>query len=290
MLSKKIFVFLFFLYFINFYFSQDIEYCDGEINITKEGFSEIKLLILLDSTKQDFFYIENFGCNNILTYDSKGDLNYFTHNKEIIIKLREKKPDYSLSFFCNSLELTKKYKEWYFDFNIPFNCDVKVNLPEDSYIIKAEAIIFSKDNRISLLFKDTNSIKFSYSFEKLNKTDKINFSNIVILLIFLLLFLFFIVFVIYFKPFISRESKESSKNNSLESKQKELDNYKKYLSDREFLIVKMLFERGPLTQRKIQIEVGLPKSTLSRTLKKLENKGIVKSYSLGNTKKIELLK
>ncbi|MBI4044104.1 MAG: winged helix-turn-helix transcriptional regulator [Candidatus Diapherotrites archaeon] len=62
----------------------------------------------------------------------------------------------------------------------------------------------------------------------------------------------------------------------------------KFLSDNERRIMDELMNTSPLPQRSLQVKLGLPKSTLSRTIKKLEVKGLVKTIDIGNSKRLEL--
>ena len=53
---------------------------------------------------------------------------------------------------------------------------------------------------------------------------------------------------------------------------------------------KLLEKLEPITQRRLQAELGMPKSSLSRTLGKLEAKGLIRTNEMGNTKLILLEK
>jgi uncharacterized membrane protein len=127
-----------------------------------------------------------------------------------------------------------------------------------------------KEDYLNITFFNKSYIELNYNIEKENtvKNKNLLLYYISIVLIFILL-IFFLVF--RFKI------KDKSKNNLL-----------KGLNKNEQKIIKLLLEKKQITQKKIALETDLTKASISRNLKKLENKNYIKIIPYGRTNKIEL--
>ncbi|MBL7206513.1 MAG: winged helix-turn-helix transcriptional regulator [Candidatus Aenigmarchaeota archaeon] len=82
-----------------------------------------------------------------------------------------------------------------------------------------------------------------------------------------------------------KEKKEAKKEEKFTERQRDLI---KTLPVKEKEIIDVLFKKNKITQKALARETTLPKSTLSRTLKKLKAKNIIEIDDYGTTKMIRL--
>ncbi len=82
-----------------------------------------------------------------------------------------------------------------------------------------------------------------------------------------------------------RSSEKTASQKDFSERQKDI---MKTLSEKEKNIITFLFFEGKLTQSQLRHKTGFPKSTLHRTLKKLENKNIIICKEYAGIKKFEL--
>ena len=81
-----------------------------------------------------------------------------------------------------------------------------------------------------------------------------------------------------FKKFEKKRIDKEVTEKQVTEKQKDILNT---LTENETKIVKLLIENKRLTQKKLLFLVGLPKSTLSRTLSHLQRKNIIEMKRVG---------
>ncbi|WP_456369301.1 helix-turn-helix transcriptional regulator [Geoglobus sp.] len=108
--------------------------------------------------------------------------------------------------------------------------------------------------------------------------------------------LLFIVLILWaVKDFVGRLSNNSGKNcgnsnSALQNSSGEISILLRSLKDNERRVVECLHEFGEMTQVELSARTGIPKSTLSRILRSLEERGIVERYSNGMSKTVRLRK
>jgi len=266
---RKIIVCLFLVVLTCFVFAQKINVLQGEIIVDDAGFAEIELLFIADSSSGGTILLPELGCQELLLYDETGLLEY----EGPAFVPREITGNYSFSLSCTSNTLTKKDKDWLFSVALPEAKESSLNvaLPENAVLLKSEpdGIVYAENSVVSINFSDSSKISIYYSQTK----EETGEEDYLLLLFAACLFLAFVGGTYFFMK-----------------KRKPGRDPTRYLSDAERKIFLVVEKEKRITQRKLQIATGLPKSTLSRTLKKLENTGFVKTTSAGSTKFIELEK
>ncbi len=161
-----------------------------------------------------------------------------------------------------------------------------LTLPEDSSInyVKSSGYIGIEEDQGNLVVKgfgeNTNlSVMVQYQIEKNSEVlgaDNVDV-NIVLLIIILVLIVLFII-VYFFKDTDKNKSSDSFDDDSL-----------KGLNMRQKDIMKILIESEvPLTQTDIQKELGIPKASVSRNVRRLELKGLIEKEKLGMSNVIRL--
>ena len=264
----------------------------ADFRISPEGFSEAEILLVADSSAANNLSIPNFGCDSVSAYDLQGKIDSSLGQGDIIIVPREKTGKYSFTISCQSGTMAKKEKDWLFTAELPFPEEagsMKVSLPAKAFLISStpDGRIFVENSGLSLIFDSSSRASINYSFE--NKNQIANPADNSSILLFAGISLAIIIAYLSFVYYRNKKRKEES-NGKGEIKEAPAEKEcLKYLLGSEKKIVEALQGEKRITQRKLQIETSLPKSTLSRTIKKLELKGIVKCTDAGSTRFIELI-
>ena len=258
--------------------------------------------------------IENFdvsiqlsGMNSLVSYAVETDLpeiainppldakiiscseNYTRENNQIKVALTGKKLllDYSTESFI------EKAGKSYFtaDLSLPAetkNLTVRLILPESSTLEKAfpEPILTSDGRHIILSWNIKNAEASLPIFVVYNEQGGI-FGSIEIIS-----GLFGIAFIIAIILFLLSLKKSGKIKDILKTKKKaKLKGRKElHLLESEASIVNFLKQsRGSAWQKQIQLKTGFSKAKLSRVIRDLEARKLVKKIPLGNTNKIRLL-
>jgi len=151
---------------------------------------------------------------------------------------------------------------------------VSVYLSENAKLLSANegAEIYTLGGIIIIDLKSVDNLEISY---ELGRKESKNYLWILYIVLLILVLLFF-----FRKKFIKPKKlleKVSSKKDKIEEKNDVMNT----LTETESKIVKVLTENKRLTQKKILFLTGLPKSTLSRTLRSLQRKNIIEIKRVG---------
>jgi uncharacterized membrane protein len=271
-MRKLIAVFL--LLVIPFSLCQEVRTWNARAEIGENGFTELEILLVLDSTKGNLVELEGLECSSLSLYDETGPLDYSLSGSSISFMARGASESYSFSLVCVSGEMTSKEESWLFSLKMPFegsNGSLVVVLPPNAFLTKSvpEGAVFAEDSRLSLRFIDADEVSVLYSFSG-PAERKGDYTGMPVAVA---------VAVAVGLAFIY-----------LKGMKKRREGFLKYLGDNERKVAGIVQDKGRITQKMLRIESGLPKSTLSRTVRSLENKGIVKTVSAGSTKFVELKK
>jgi uncharacterized membrane protein len=190
------------------------------------------------------------------------------------------------SLFLEIVYLTDRYtskKEglWSIDYYPIFNDytdSLEIKFPEYTEIRNVSTdlrFISPEGNKFVLSYKDpVSSFKVDYLLKPTSFPDRsFSFLNFLIP--------FFIAFTLTF--FGLRKYNKYKKNN-LNNK----DELLLGLNENEQKIIKVVIEKNGILQKYLDKETSLPKGTVSRNLKKLENKGYVSIKSFGVNNKVFL--
>lgn len=291
---KKIVSFIFLLIF---FFQINLVNATGiysiEVNVNEKGGALVRDMFSIDSRNMSSFFLPSFSPKSIKAYDEKGALNYSVSNG-IYVNLHSK-DKYSFTVEYSSDVLTSKNaSEWTFHYDYykvgNFN-DIKYTLilPSNAllYSFFPEGTTYSENDHIHIVWDIPNeisseTIEAKYGFKPPpNEIKKsINqYPNVAVLSVSIVIILIIISLLFKKIKFKSKFKEDFSPG------QKDLIHT---LTENERKIIRELFNKKELTQKKISLLTGIPKSTLSRTLKRLEMKNFIEVRDYGNTKIIKL--
>lgn len=216
--------------------------------------------------------------------------------KNFLIKINSAE-NLSISYITLSM-IDKRGEKFYFvskNYLINENQKVKLVLPDSAVLVK-EGLIFpepdeiSSDGRSIILrwndFKE-EQIVVDYEFVK-----KKNFIPYAVILIIILLFIGYLIFQRKnFKKEIEKIKEKSGKNKQKFKETKE-ESLTKNLYEDEKKIVEYLLNKkdNEAWTKEIVRELGISKVKLSRKLRSLEQKELIKKIPYGNENKIRILK
>lgn len=254
MYKKNIIIIAIFIYlFINLIFAQNY-YADLEIDVNSQGLVNI------------------FG---------KTDYNEF---KEILNSPQFTSKD--KEYWILNITTKKVFDNFIFELYLPKNSQINYIKTTPNFRIDEE------NNRIKLIGTGENkpiTIIVQYKIEN-NQIILKQENNIII---------YFIIFIIsiisgflinkYLHQKKEKRRKKYIKSNKLEELEYTRININ-ILPQRQQEIIKILKEKGKITQKELENIMKIPKSSISRNIKTLEIKGIVKKENIGITNYIHLKK
>ena len=222
-------------------------------------------------------------------------LNYELEEKEgnKFIKINSGK-NFSIKYITESM-IDKSKKGYYFTSKNYLNelQNVKLVLSETAILVK-DGIVFPLDyaletdgRSIILKWKNYNESQIVVNYEFKGKNDFIYY------VIFVFVFLVFFIYSIFQKR---RSKQETKKTKMKQSSEKIVKKKKEFLTknlfEEEKKIVEYLFAKKgkEAWTKKIAKELEISKVKLSRKLKSLEKKELIKKIPYGNENKIRLLK
>lgn len=288
-MERKIAAAFFILFAVHLVFAGEIKAWQAEAEIDIKGFTRLDLLFIADSSDGKIV-VPDFDCIEISVYDEKGNLAYEAANESITAVPRTLSQNYSFSMHCIAPALARKERNWVFSIGFPFDGSgsIKVILPDGALLTKSrpEGKVYIEGSRLTVSLEGSKEVLMEYSFLHEGKNSGADY--------FLYLVAAIVVLTGALLFFMSKNKRTEEKTVSeipLAGKKDDAkeNDFMKYLNANEKKIMDLIVAEKRITQRKIQTESGLPKSTLSRTLKRLEAKGIIKTVSAGNTKFVELL-
>jgi len=175
---------------------------------------------------------------------------------------------------------------------------IKINLDE-GIVVNEEKIFpkgyyFESDGQMISINWELKNVKKEDTFAIFVELKDLTKSPVYFILGIILLgiTLFFLLFLLMKKKFNRKqfpEIKKEGKNEELIS-EKENDEKYDYLLDTEKKVIEELkkAERNELWQKQIQNLTGFSKAKVSRLVRNLESRGLVKKIIFGNTNKIRL--
>ncbi|GEM_PF-2696351 len=290
------------------------------VTVDERGDALVKHQIVIDSRTLTEIPVEVFDSRGIRVYDAQKELDYSVDKNTVLVTPGSFVENYSLTVEYTTSMLTSKQGDTWF-FSLSFlpqndyeNLKISAGLPSNAKLLtnNPPAIVFLDSQKLNLewnlqnTFGNTVTVSASYNFEPTvtgpNDLGFIAFALIGLLAIGGAVYYFSRKKLFEPKEDVSQtqklkttENKNSDKpegnsngaSKTANNKQKEL---MKLLNENEVKVVNELLKEDLITQRTLLVRTGLVKSTLSRTIKKLELKGLVKVNDIGNTNRIELSK
>ena len=219
--------------------------------------------------------------------------------KQLVIK--ENINEIQTKNYVDSESMNSAGNEIYFikKINFPDNFDkaeIKLNL-EKGIVVKPEEIfptdykIESDGQTLSIIWK-LNSVKKSEVLAFFVTLENINRSYIIFYLISGIIVILVIGYFAY-KKFSKQSTKQKSAKIKTKHKSKQEKKKEEYdfLLDTEKKVINELkkADRNELWQKQIQNATGFSKAKVSRLIRTLEARGLIKKISFGNTNKIRLI-
>ncbi len=297
MKAKAFVLLLAFLFLIPVAFSQQIEFATVRLSISENGNSAVQMLLLFDSTEVESLQLKALEeMQNISAYDSEGSLEVAQSGDALEIVPRARTKIYSLTVEFETPALTERKSSGDWQFYLEFvplhtysELSVELYLPENAMLQETQplGIMYAADNRAVVEWRKQGIAPGSIALFEANYVfgggiedeDAADEFPLMFALAIMIVLAGAIVLI-----FLQATKEPKGRRDSGESREKVMQ----LLSDNERRIVEKLLQKDGISQRSLQVEIAMPKATLSRTLKALQQKDIVESKPVGNTNKIFL--
>lgn len=286
------------------------------VALDEKGDAFVQHFLEFDSRTEKNISLHVFGSGSLRVFDSQGEVPFTIENGVVSFVPNSTEEKYNATVEYSTSSLTSKTGgQWsaaleFEQLNQPLEeLKIELGLPKNVIVLNFDpkGILFSGDEGLEIEWSFPGEVKdvqasVTYSLNGTNG-GKNSFDFM------LAAWIIGAILVIgaggyYLKsgnkakkelPSVAPVEKDSAASNGFE-KQGEAkkgisttqEGMLKFLTDNERRIMEELMNTSPLPQRTLQVKLGLPKSTLSRTIKKLELKGLVKTIDIGNSKRIEL--
>jgi uncharacterized membrane protein len=252
------------------------------IQVYPDGSTEITQNLIINSLNiNKGFSFPAISPENAEIVDENGKVKFAVLNDTFLIKPNEKSATYSITINYLTNSLTKKDKKtWELDYFTTYASPIIISFPESTKLIDftGDSFVYSEDGQIKLdwkLAKDS-SIKIIYENKHiLPPQDYYKWALCLLSTIIILILLGYCVKKGYCK-FTKRLSKDKK-------------DIIKTLDKQESEVINLLLNnQNQAYQSMIQKNTGISKATLSRTIKRLENKNLIEVRQTGNTNLIIL--
>lgn len=272
------------------------------LKIDETGNASVLINIELQSNAEEFtLKMPTENVKELKVSDAFGELAHEMQGKTLKISLRSGSEKHSLKVEFESASFTGKAgEEWNFSYLSNVQADkenLKVEMPSKSRVtfFTGESELYFENGKMMIEWKNLTKeiVEITYSIEAEKEENLLE--NILMLIIGSVLLIGLGIFA--WKNFrqlkkqfgaemeIERTQREES-GKELSDRKKDL---MKTLSEKEKRIIEILLKNAEgINQKRLTRETELPKSTLSRTLKRLEERGFVKIAQDGYTKRISL--
>ena len=283
------------------------------VTLDERGDASVEHFVGFDSTVQKTLSMRVFGNTSLRVFDSQGDVEFTEENGLLTITPSASQKGYSLTVEYSTSTLTSKTGgEWkavlgFEHSNQPVQ-DLKIELvlPQNVVVLDMEpkGILFSGDSGLEIEWvypraTDKVQANVTYSLSGNGNPKGFDFALVgwVVLVLLAVGGVGYYFAVKKRKKVVPLAKDEKPAKSAPEpglavpqtgQTTNRQDGMLRLLSENERKIMDELMATNSMPQRTLQVKLGLPKSTLSRTIKKLEVKGLVKSLEIGNSKRVEL--
>jgi hypothetical protein len=296
MLSKTTTILLvILLLFSTSVYAYEITSFNTEIEVYNDGVAKVINHIILDTTDiKETFSVPVFSPDSVIVKDEDEELKFAILGTEIIIQPRMKMKDYKVNVQYLTNTLTSKNNDiWSITYSIPKYKDINVDKVYKAGLILSlpSTVTISKFSDDGFIFSENGKINIGWKFDLKSDEDtkiEVTYNNILnrgvdlikigfysLLTIILFVVIFFCMKKGYFK--ITKRITKGKKDilKTLEDKEKEV-------------IILLLGNKHQLYQSKIHKDTSISKATLSRIIKRLEERTLIEVRPSGNTNLILL--
>ena len=274
-----------------------------DVSLSSIGDATVTNLFFIDSTNRTDFIVPVARPRNLRVYDAVGDLAFMPSDEDVTVVLREQQIGYSFTIEYETSSLTAKSgDEWTFSY--VFFPSGNVDSSRLTLILPAGAQLLTQ-TPTGIVYLDNNIINIDFTLQSdefitgievkyvLSSDGQPQEGNILLLVAGGVAVIVVIILTVRYslkKPKKRKQAKETKKDGEEKGFSAQQRDILKTLTANEEKIVHELFKhkKDGLTQKGLARETGIPKSTLSRTLKRLSVKSVVEIKDYGVTKKIRL--
>jgi uncharacterized membrane protein len=241
--------------------AESISNCEIDIQIENSN-AIVNYLIETDASQLDLILPEDAKVDGNLTADSSGKIELSYETSSFIERAGK-------SYFTANFKLPLETE----------NLTVRLILPESSVLETSfpEAELTSDGKHIILNWQVQNANNFPVFVTYNEKGSDLWWLVSIIIAIAAVLAIFYL---------IKRKPKAKKARKKQVKQAKEIE---QHLLESESAVIKALKgAKGEMWQKQIQLKTGFSKAKLSRTVRNLEARGLVKRIPLGNTNKVKL--
>jgi uncharacterized membrane protein len=252
------------------------------VEVYPDGTAEITQNLVINSLNiNKGFYFPAISPENIEITDSNGKVKFAVINDSFLIQPKKRLSTYNLKINYLTNGLTKKDKKvWELNYFTTHSTPIIFSFPESTKLIESSAnsVIYSEDDQMKLGWKLAKDSSVKIIYENEFKPLPPNISKIALYVLSTIILLILLVYC--FKRGYCKLTKR------LSPEKKDL---LKTLDQKENEVVNLLINnKNQAYQSMIQKETGISKATLSRTIKRLEDKNLIEVRQTGNTNLIIL--
>jgi uncharacterized membrane protein len=268
--------------FILFTISVSADNVNTLVKVYPDGTAKITQNLIINSLNTNKgFSFPAISPEMVEIVDSYGKIKFATLEDLFLIQPRKKSATYSLTITYLTNSLTKKDKNtWELNYLVDYPTPIIFSFPESTKLIdfSEKAVVYSEESQLKLGWKliANSSVKIVYETDF--QLPYTNYYKILLYVFSIIIILMTLMF--YTKKWYCKIAKRLSKGKK---------DIIKTLDRQESEVINFLINKGNQSyQSIIQKETGINKATLSRIIKRLENKRLVEVRQTGNTNLIIL--
>jgi len=299
-INMKLLLIFSFVIFSSNLFAYNIDNLDTYISVRSNGVLEIHDYLSVSNIDSNFLVLDTVPVYDLIIKIDNEKYNYYSYDLntlEIELKYINKGIDLDLEIvYLTDFYSNKEKLNWIINYKPLFleNVnDFRLDLPENSSI-NTVSIDLNKvsviNNRFSVIDVNLLSLDINYFINniKLDESSSKDLNKLYLgLVIFIIIMtIFFILNIINKKTLYVKSNKKNKENKST----KDFNDLLLGLNENEQKIINLLLVETGLSQKKISLKLFLPKGTVSRNIKKLEEKGYIEIKKYGVTNKVFLSK
>jgi uncharacterized membrane protein len=299
-INMKLLLIFSFVIFSSNLFAYNIDNLDTYISVRSNGVLEVHDYLSVSNIDSNFLVLDTVPVYDLIIKIDNEKYNYYSYDLntlEIELKYINKGIDLDLEIvYLTDFYSNKEKLNWIINYKPLFleNVnDFRLDLPENSSI-NTVSIDLNKvsviNNRFSVIDVNLLSLDINYFINniKLDESSSKDLNKLYLgLVIFIIIMtIFFILNIINKKTLYVKSNKKNKENKST----KDFNDLLLGLNENEQKIINLLLVETGLSQKKISLKLFLPKGTVSRNIKKLEEKGYIEIKKYGVTNKVFLSK
>jgi uncharacterized membrane protein len=272
-----------------------------EVSLGPTGEAAVRMLFSVDTTNRTQFFIPLIVPRDVVVYDRWGDLNVSFSGEDIIVLPRHFQESYSFTVEYKTDSLTSKNRtDWFFSYEFYRIAEFDVAeftllLPPGARLLSVSpsGIVYTEEGIIAADIEidpqePLSIIRASYSFSRPPPPETGGIWPVALLGGAIVAAALILWYWLRKKPRTTPVSHApvTQRRDVLTDRQQDL--LKTLSTTEERVIRELLKHTEGMIQKRLMADTGIPKATLSRTLKKLQTKHMVEIREHGLTNRIIL--